>query len=342
MNPQQYKKFAYDISEWYRMNQRDLPFRKTKDPYCIFLSEMMLQQTQVKTMLPYYDAFIKKFPTINDLANAHQDEVLTLWQGLGYYRRARFVHEAAQQVQSLHGGVFPSNLKAIKALKGIGDYTAGAIHSIAFNQPTPAIDGNVMRVMSRVLGDGRPINEPKTVASIKKIVSNMIVHEKPSDFTQALMELGALVCKNPPRCEQCPIRNYCFAYKHNKQSELPVKATAIKKVHQSFITFLITYQDQVFLIRNPKDGLLANMLACPQYEGNHLDNALAKLKDAYRIDIASVTFLKKLKHVFTHRVWHMHVYQIEVTSPAEPFYPINDLPHAISRAHQKVLQSLKK
>lgn len=342
MKKQTYIKFAHDISNWYRANKRDLPFRKTNDPYKIFLSEMMLQQTQVQTMLPYYARFIERFPTINDLASATEDDVLTMWQGLGYYRRAKFIHQAAIAVRDQHNGVFPSDLKSIKALKGVGDYTAGAIHSIAFNQPTPAIDGNVMRVMSRVLGIYDPINNTETVRSVKQLVGKMILHENPSDFTQALMELGALVCKQTPVCEVCPVQAKCFAYKHSAQSTLPVKEKLAPKTEHHFITFLVTYKDKVLLQRNPADGLLANMLACPQFEVDTFDEALTLFKHRYSFDVKNIKYVSQIKHVFTHRVWYMHIYQMDATDLNASFYAIDALPHAISRAHQKVLHSYKK
>ncbi len=344
MNPiKKPKQFAYDLSDWYRHHHRKLAFRETNDPYFIFLSEMMLQQTQVQTMLPYFEQFTKRFPTIQSLAEASLDEVLKLWEGLGYYRRARYVHESARMIMDEHEGKFPEDLKAIQSLKGVGKYTAGAIHSIAYNKPTPAVDGNVMRVMSRVTGYPSDIMETKSIREIEKLVAQLIHYEEPSDFTQALMELGALVCVRTPKCEACPIRDYCFAYKQNKQSLYPIKKSAKQKVTEHYITFVVEHNNQLYLSRRPKTGLLANMLGLPQYQGQSLEQALKAFETETGFVVLTSKAFGQVDHVFSHRIWHMRIYKVSVHAKSnEHFYDADALPSALSRAHQKVLAHVKK
>ncbi len=336
------KQFAHDLCDWYRQNQRDLPFRKTTDPYKIFLSEMMLQQTQVVTMLPYYDRFIDTFPTIESLAQAQESEVLKLWEGLGYYRRARYIHETAKMIMSDFGGVFPSDYKDILSLKGVGKYTAGAVHSIAFNHPTPAVDGNVMRVMSRVLMLDQDITKTQTVKHVETVLSQTIIHDNPSDFTQGLMEVGALICIKTPHCDICPLRMHCLAAKHNVQTEYPIKKKLKAKTEEHYITFIIKNKSHdVVLTKRPARGLLANMLEFPQVKTTDLTQAIKTIEAAYDITIDNPMFHRSIKHVFTHKIWHMDVYHVNTSNKSLPFYPMNDLTEAMSRAHLKIIDSLK-
>ncbi|MFW5842264.1 MAG: A/G-specific adenine glycosylase [Bacillota bacterium] len=336
------KQFAHDLSNWYRKHQRDLPFRKTSDPYKIFLSEMMLQQTQVVTMLPYYERFIKRFPTIKSLAQAKERDVLKLWEGLGYYRRARYIHETAKMIMSDFDGVFPRDYKDILALKGVGKYTAGAIHSIAFNQPTPAVDGNVMRVMSRVLTLDQDITLAQTVNHVEAILSNTIIHDNPSDFTQGLMEIGALICTKTPDCEACPLSAHCFAYKQNNQTAYPIKKKLKAKTEDHFITFIIKNSEhEIVLAKRPARGLLANMLEFPQVKTKDLDSAIKTVEHAYNTTLDNYTKHTTIKHVFSHKIWYMDVYIVHTKDTALPFYKIDNLSEAMSRAHLKIIDSLK-
>ncbi len=334
------KKFAHDLCDWYRENKRDLPFRKSKDPYHIFVSELMLQQTQIKTMLPYYDRFIEKFPTIEALATAKSETVLKYWEGLGYYSRARYLHESANTIVNRFNGMFPSDLKDIEALKGVGRYTARAIHSIAYNQPSVAVDGNVMRVMSRVLLYDKDIRKTKHMREIESILKPVIIHETPSDFTQALMELGALVCKKTPECEKCPLKDKCFAYKENKQETYPVSSKLKAKTLHNFKTFVIHYNHHYLLTKRPSKGLLANMYEFPQFETSYLD-AEIKVKNLSPSPVQSVNKLTTIKHVFTHKIWTMDVYEVVLTHPNETLVPLDAFPHAISKAHQKIIDAIK-
>jgi len=334
------KKFAHDLCDWYKTNKRDLPFRHSKDPYHIFVSELMLQQTQIKTMLPYYYRFIEKFPTIKALATAKSETVLKYWEGLGYYSRARYLHESANKIVNEFNGTFPKNLKDIESLKGVGRYTARAIHSIAYNQPSVAVDGNVMRVMSRVLLYDKDIRKTKHMREIETILEPVIIHEDPSVFTQALMELGALICKKTPECEKCPLKDKCFAYKENKQANYPVSSKLKAKTQHNFTTFVIRYNDKYLLRKRPSKGLLANMYEFPQFE-SPFDDAVKHIATLTQSSIKAINPLTTINHIFTHKVWNMKVYEVVLDEPSTDLVSLNSFPRAISKAHQKIIDVIK-
>ncbi|MFH5882563.1 A/G-specific adenine glycosylase [Liberiplasma polymorphum] len=336
--------FANELSNWYRLNKRNLPFRKTNDPYKIYLSEMMLQQTQMDTVLPYYERFISKYPTITELANAPMADVLKLWEGLGYYRRAAYLHETAKIVRDEHNGVFPSDIESIRKLKGIGRYTAGAIHSIAFLKPTPAVDGNVMRVMSRITAYDKDITKTTHMREIENEVQTLIIHENPSDFTQGMMELGALVCQKTPKCEWCPVSKHCFAFNNNQINLYPYKEKAKAKVTEEYIVFVVMDDaSHVLLNKRPGDGLLANMLEFPQFETKDLKQASIEFMQTYNVLVTETEKLFEIKHIFTHKIWLLNVYKVSVqTNKHLNLIPTNDIPTAMSKAHIKILEKLKK
>ncbi|WP_340153647.1 A/G-specific adenine glycosylase [uncultured Marivirga sp.] len=233
------QRFSNLIIDWYKINKRDLPWRDTSDPYKIWLSEIILQQTRVNQGLPYYDNFISHYPTVYDLANATDDEVMRLWQGLGYYSRARNLHECAKSVVRDYGGEFPNSYKELLTLKGVGKYTGAAIASFAFDQVVPVVDGNVFRVLARFFDVSDDIAQARTFSKFFDIANSLIPTENPASFNQALMELGALVCKpKTPRCEICPLNQECLARIHGKQADLPVKKKKIK-VKNRFLYYLI-------------------------------------------------------------------------------------------------------
>jgi len=334
-------KFANELSNWYRENKRDLPFRKTRDPYKIFISELMLQQTQVDTVIPYYLRFVDTFPTIQALADAKIEQVLKIWEGLGYYRRACYIHETAQMIVKDFNGVFPNALKDIERLKGVGRYTARAIDSIAYDNPSPAVDGNVMRVMSRVMLYDKDISKTKHMREIEHEVAKLIVHEIPSDFTQAMMELGALICTKNPDCKSCPIKSHCFAYKQNLQNEFPKKSKLKDKTHETFSVIVLKSQNKVLLTQRPKQGLLANMYEIPQFESQDLTKVKLEFNDKFKTTIQSLEPLFSFDHIFTHKVWHLHVYQAVVSSIKHlTLFELKDFPYAISKAHLKIIENL--
>lgn len=238
--PKTFSEFSNNLIAWYLNNKRAMPWRTTRDPYRIWLSEIILQQTRVEQGLPYYISFTDTFPTVHDLAKASEEQVLKLWQGLGYYSRARNLHACAQYIVNHLNGVFPNTYEGLLQLKGVGDYTASAIASICFNQPTAVVDGNVYRVLSRVFGIDTPINSTSGKKEFKALAQQLIDPERPADFNQALMEFGAIQCKpKNPYCLHCIFNERCVALQRNKIPELPVKLTKlrIKKRYFNYLVF---------------------------------------------------------------------------------------------------------
>lgn len=256
------------LNHWYSNNKRDLPWRQTKNPYCIWLSEIILQQTQIKQGLPYYESFIENFPTVFHLAKANENEVLKLWQGLGYYSRARNLHATANYVVDELNGIFPNNYKDLLKLKGVGDYTASAMASICFNEPTAVVDGNVYRLLSRYFGIKTPINSSKGIKEFKQLAQALIDHENPAEFNQAIMEFGAMQCKpQNPNCDSCPFQNSCVAFQKRLIDMLPVKKDA-KKVSKKNFNFLviISNNEKTFLEKRQNKGIWQNLYQFPLVE----------------------------------------------------------------------------
>ena len=261
-------KFSKTIICWYSDNKRELPWRQTKDPYCIWLSEIILQQTQVVQGLPYYVKFIDKFPSVFHLANAEESDVLKLWQGLGYYSRARNLHATAKYVANELFGKFPDNYKDLLKLKGIGDYTASAIASICFNKPTAVVDGNVYRVLSRYFGINTPINSTQGAKEFKELAQELIDIKDPATFNQAIMEFGATQCKpQNPNCNMCVFNESCIAFNKNRILELPVKikAAKAKKKYFNFLVFIFNNEKTILEKREGK-GIWQNLYQFPLIE----------------------------------------------------------------------------
>ncbi len=241
-----------NLLAWYDANKRDLPWRNINDPYKIWLSEVILQQTRVNQGWEYYLRFIEKYPTVASLASAPEHDVLKLWQGLGYYSRARNIHAAAQSVVKNHKSKFPADYNSIRALKGVGDYTAGAISSIAFNLPYPAVDGNVMRVYSRLFGITTPVDSTEGRKKIYETAVELLPAKNPGTYNQAVMELGAMVClPAKPDCLNCPVRDACYAFSHKKVTEFPVKQGKTK-VRNRYLNYLVITNSDKILIRERK------------------------------------------------------------------------------------------
>lgn len=332
-----------NLIRWYQENHRDFPWRQNVNPYFIWISEIMLQQTTTEAVIPYFERFIKTFPTIQQLADASLEDVYKLWEGLGYYRRAKHIHETAQIIAEQYHGVFPTTYQEILSLKGIGPYTAGAICSIAYHQSTPAIDGNVLRIMSRLYLLKDNIALTKTQKKISDIVAKLLIGYDSSAFNQGLMDLGATICRPiQPRCEQCPISDFCLAFKSNQQKVLPINIKNIKHKEIHYITGIITYQDQFLFIQNPA-GLLENLYGLIQYEQESPYRFIEEFEQQYEIPLSIVSHIADIKHVFTHRTWQMHVYHFVLSQPIDGLYTleeINQLP--ISTAHLKVLKAFLK
>jgi len=306
--------FQKDLIFWYNSIKRDLPWRENLDPYRILVSEVMLQQTQVQTVIPYYNRFMERFPTAKSLANADEDILLKAWEGLGYYSRARNLQASAKMIDEL--GEFPSSYEEILKLKGVGPYTAGAITSIAFGMPVPAVDGNVFRVISRICTIYEDIAKPATRRLFESVVSELISLDYPGDFNQGLMELGATICTpKSPKCLECPVRKYCLGYAEGIAEQLPVKAKPVKQKRLKFIVGIIENEKGEWLIaKRAPTGLLANFYEFKQfeYEAGYPEELLrGKLIDAgYKV--VKIDLIGFSRHVFTHRIWEMEAYKADV------------------------------
>lgn len=290
---------------WYRSHARDLPWRQTRDPYRIWVSEIMLQQTQVDTVIPYYHRFLDRFPTVQRLAAAPTDDVLKAWEGLGYYSRGRNLQKAAQAVVELYGGEMPDDPVALRALPGIGDYTVGAIASIAFGRPVPAVDGNVLRVVSRLAAWDHDIAKPAAKATVAAWVAAHFPPDAAGDFTQALMELGATVCTPAhPNCLNCPVAGSCQAKAQDRVGVLPVKSAKTPPRPARSWVAIIEDGDHVLVQRRPATGLLAGLWEFPTYLAQPDETGEAALTTALGRDLGvPVTIqapLTAVQHTFSH------------------------------------------
>ena len=302
---------------WYRANRRDLPWRKDREPYHIWISEIMLQQTRVEAVKGYYERFLNVLPTVEALANCDDELLHKLWEGLGYYSRVRNLKKAAIVVMEQYGGVFPGTHGEVISLPGIGAYTAGAICSIAYNQPTPAVDGNVLRVFSRLTNDPSPIDLPETKKAVTAALEEIYPAEA-GDFTQALMELGATVCgpNKAPDCGSCPCKEICLAYREGTAQTLPVKAPKKAKRQEDRTVFIFRCDGRYALEKRPSKGLLAGLWQFPNVSG-HLDT-LPALEAAQTLGLNPREILREVerKHIFTHIQWNMKGIYLEVSQPA--------------------------
>ena len=305
---------------WYYENRRELPWRADREPYHIWLSEIMLQQTRVEAVKGYYTRFLTTLPTIEALADCDDDVLHKLWEGLGYYSRVRNLKKAAREIMALHGGVFPTSHAQVLALPGIGDYTAGAICSIAFGQPTPAVDGNVLRVWSRLTDDPSPIDLPATKTRVKEALSAIYPNEA-GDFTQALMELGATLCgpNRKPDCESCPCREICLGNQNGTAETMPIKSPKKEKRQEDRTVFILSCDGRYALEKRPGKGLLAGLWQFPNVPGK-LDTADA-LAEVERMGLCPRELIREIhrKHIFTHIQWNMKGIYLEVTDTAGTF-----------------------
>ena len=320
--------FREKLLAWYDANKRDLPWRRTQDPYKIWISEIMLQQTRVDTVIPYYERFLDWFPTIADLAQAPEEKLLKAWEGLGYYSRVRNMQKAAQQIMEDHGGVFPATYEAISKLKGIGPYTAGAIASIAFGLPEPAVDGNVMRVLARLFEVDYDIGVPTNRKIFQAMMEVLIDPERPGDFNQALMDLGSDI-ESPvnPRPEESPVKEFSAAYQHGTMDRYPIKAPKKKPVPVYLTAFIIKdSQERYLLEKNEREGLLSGFWHFPLIEVDSLSENLGQLslldeKEQAESNLEILSFEQDydlvidwqertypmVQHVFSHRKWQVQL-----------------------------------
>lgn len=327
LNPMQVSK---SLIFWYNKNKRDLPWRNTKDPYIIWLSEIILQQTKVEQGLPYFNHFVEKYPTVKHLATASEDEVMRSWQGLGYYSRARNLHSAAKQIYVDYKGVFPNNYTDLLKLKGIGEYTAAAIASFAFNEVKPVLDGNVYRFLSRYFGIHTPINSPKAKKEFITIAIELIDQKSPDIFNQAIMEFGALQCKpKSPNCSECPLQLSCVSFEKNEVALLPIKEKKLKRSVRYFYYFVFKFENKIALSKRTQKDIWQQLYEFPMFESDkelEENEIFAKANDLKLLskDSQILSISKKIKHVLSHQ----DIYA--------KFFEIHDL-HFQHQNHEKYL-----
>lgn len=295
------------LLEWFRDNARRLPWRDDPTPYHVWLSEIMLQQTRVAAVLDYYKRFLDEAPDVAALAALPEERLMKLWQGLGYYSRARNLQKAAKVIVEEYDGEFPADYTAIRALPGVGDYTAGAVCSIAFGQAVPAVDGNVLRVYARLRGDDGDISSPQMKKKVTRALEAVIPVNAAGTFNQALMELGATVClpNGAPLCTQCPAREFCAAFAQDRIAELPVKAPKRPRRVEERTVWLIFRDGRVALRRRPGRGLLAGLWEFPNEPGSE------PLPADWGIEILSDAYAGQARHIFSHIEWHMTLRTVE-------------------------------
>lgn len=351
------KQFQHDLINWFSEEKRDLPWRRTRDPYKVWVSEIMLQQTKVDTVIPYFEHFIEQFPTVEALANADEETVLKAWEGLGYYSRARNLHAAAKEVHEKYNGVVPSEYDHISQLRGIGPYTAGAILSIAYGIPAPAVDGNVMRVLARILFICEDIGKASSRKTFEQAVEQLISHENPSSFNQALMELGALICTpTSPSCLLCPVRDHCYSFHKGVQTELPIKKKKKKPRTVHLVAGMLQTEDGKYLIhKRPNKGLLANLWEFPNVERKKTSQMPSTfiltnfLLNEYKVvvDINSHSFAN-INHVFTHLIWDIEMFAGKIDGHVEESDMLKLVTkdeletYAFSVSHQKIWEAYVK
>ena len=297
---------------WYRVNKRDLPWRHTKDSYKIWISETMLQQTRVETVIPYYQRFLACLPTISSLAKINEDDLLKLWEGLGYYSRARNLQKAAKILDRDGLDFLPPIKEELQALPGVGPYTVGAILSIAYDIPEPAIDGNVMRVLSRIYEEKEDILKPKIREKYRLILQDLMKNEKASDFTQSFIELGALVCTRNPSCDVCPLKSCCKAYQHQTVSLYPMKKVKKEKPVFQKTAFIFTYKNLYMIHKREDEGLLANLYEIPNVDSFFTVDEAQEYLQTNHIIYESIQEIGEVKHIFSHQIWIIKVYFVSL------------------------------
>ena len=311
-----FARFFNVLLAWYDREKRDLPWRRSASPYHVWLSEVMLQQTRVETVIPYYDRFVTRFATLDDLAAAEEQEVLALWQGLGYYSRARNLHRGAQWIQQVKQGSFPSTVQELLLVPGIGPYTAGAIASMAYGEPVPSIDGNLCRVFARLWCLSDDMTQGAVRIALTQTVTPYWEQKRPGDVNQALMDLAAKICTvNNPQCEQCPIAQMCQAHLGSTTEQYPARK---KKKPSPVIYWAIAVirnaEGNYLLARRKNQGLLAGLWEFAGANGNSQEEAQQALKRklaALALEWEKETLMGAVKHIFTHRIWELQVFRFQ-------------------------------
>ena len=313
MKKSEIKQLRKKLNNWYLANQRDLPWRRSKNPYQIWISEVMLQQTQVNTVINYYHSFLKAFPSLGKLAQADLQTILKIWEGMGYYARARNMHRAAKKVVKDHGGGIPTRWDTIRSLPGIGDYIASAVLSIAFNQPHAVVDGNVKRVLARLQKIDAPVNQAQSLKIFKKAAEKLLDPHQPGTFNQAVMELGALICKpRNPSCDRCPLNHHCRAYKTGQVADFPKKQKPRATPQYHIAVGVVFKNNRVLITQRQAEGLLGGLWEFPG--GKIRDDespeaaCIREIKEEVNLDVSIDRHLAQVKHAYTHFKIVMEVY----------------------------------
>lgn len=309
------------LLEWYNTHKRNLPWRKNKNLYEVWISEIMLQQTRIEAVKSHYARFMQELPTIHDLANIEEEKLLKLWEGLGYYNRAKNLQKAAKLIEEKYEGKMPNTYQELITLPGIGEYTAGAIASISFNEKVPAVDGNVLRVISRVLGKKQDILLPKTKKEVTKLLTKYMPNQA-GDFNEALMELGELICipNGEPNCLKCPLQQFCIAYQNNLTNAIPVRIKKVKrKIEEKTVLLLMDSFEKIAIQKRMKKGVLSGMYELPNIEGKLSEREVIQFLQKEKCCIQKIRFLGEFKHIFTHLEWQMYGYQIDIEKCNLPY-----------------------
>lgn len=325
------EQFVENLLAWYDQNARILPWREDHSAYRVWVSEIMLQQTRVEAVKPYFERFMKQLPTLQTLAEAEDDTLAKLWEGLGYYHRVRNMKKCAQQCIERYGGQLPVTYEELLTLPGIGCYTAGAVASIAGNQVVPAVDGNVLRVFSRVLVSEDDILKERTKKKFQDIIQTYIPVLRSGDFNQALMEIGAMVCvpNAAPRCNICPLLEDCLGYQSGQAQRLPNKTAKKKRRIEKRTMILLVHKDKVFLQKRPEEGLLAGLYEFVNEEGHYTRQILMDWLENKSITYTKVVPLHPAKHIFSHVEWHMKGYLVQVSDMCDGLWSnAMDIDHA--------------
>ena len=311
---EQYVKIAEPLLAWYDKGHRSLPWREEPTGYKVWISEIMLQQTRVEAVKPYFNRFIEELPNIKSLAECEEDKLLKLWEGLGYYNRARNLQKAARQIVDEYHGQMPKTQEELLKLAGIGSYTSGAIASIAFGERVPAVDGNVLRVLSRLSLDEEDILKDTTKKRVEKQLREIMPESRPGDFNQALMELGATVCipNGKPKCEICPWENICLAHLEGREDEFPKKEAKKKRVIEKKTILIIQDENKSALHKRPSKGLLAGLYEFPNLEGHLTEKRVLAYLKGIGLEVLRIQKMEPSKHIFSHKEWHMIGYRIRV------------------------------
>ena len=309
------------LLKWFIQNRRMFPWRQDKDPYHVWVSEIMLQQTRIEAAKEYYIRFMKELPDVQSLCDASQEKLLKLWEGLGYYNRAKNLHKAAKAIVEQYSGHFPDHYRELLKLSGIGEYTAGAIASICFGEKVPAVDGNVLRVLSRILGSDKNVLLPEVKKEMTALLC-AVMPEEAGDFNEALMELGETVClpNGAPDCDHCPLQKFCIAYEKDLTKELPVRIKKQTRTTEYMTVLLIvSSQGHIALEKRTEKGLLSGMYQLPNLSGRAEIDSIAVILEQWHLKVLSIEELGEAKHIFTHKEWRMKGVRVVTENESECF-----------------------